>query len=507
MKKEKRGLRMTVGVLSCMYLFGMHAWAAGTWTEQENGKYSYMDEAGAIHAKGWIYEAEEGGWYYIDEKGYRVCGKQTIAGDTYFFDENGKMLTGWVACDRNEAAEEYQGTVSDDDLYYCTADGKMATGWVTAYDPEEVWSVTDEVFAEMQDDEFGMNRYYFEPDGKICRNERKTIDGKKYVFQEDGTIITGWIYDYGEGASDRYLHVDPDSSDGDKSLCSENPQNLMFAGDADGALVINGWIDAIPPWDDEDDDGRSFYADSSGYVVTGEGARGNGSTVVARRKLQEIENTGTYTLKDWSANVNITRIDGKYYCLEDSGTRLDGILLLTGGGSSGEFADGVYGFVDNAAMATGSVLVEHEDDDDIKDGYSYYYYFAKRDDKEYCKGQGVSGVEGGRLYYGGLAVASQTDTYEVVYLPAVEEKDDKDHGTGFFLVDETGKVLKGSYNGAHYTSSNGNVYRVKKEDDSNDEYGYIIDYYDGDKDDDDHKIWKSLTEADYDYICWEALEE
>ena len=43
--------------------------------------------------------------------------------------------------------------------------------------------------------------------------------------------------------------------------------------------------------------------------------------------------------------------------------------------------------------------------------------------------------------------------------------------------------------------------------DRNDDYGYVIEYYDGDKDDDNHKIWKSLTEKDYDYICWDAVEE
>ena len=43
--------------------------------------------------------------------------------------------------------------------------------------------------------------------------------------------------------------------------------------------------------------------------------------------------------------------------------------------------------------------------------------------------------------------------------------------------------------------------------DRNDDYGYVIDYYDGEKDDDNHKVWKSLTEKDYDYICWDTVEE
>lgn len=506
MKKRSFGPRVAVAALVCLYLAGMNVWAAGSWTENEDGKFYYTDEAGNVRLGGWFYEENEKAWYYLDEKGYRIQGKKSIAGETYFFGEDGRMLTGWVECERDEAAESCDSGIANDDLYYCGEDGRMVVGWVWAYDPEEAVYRQDEMFTEIQDDDFGMDHYYFKQNGKICRNERKTIDGKRYIFKEDGTCMTGWIYDYGEGSSDRFLHVDTDSSDSDKSLCSENPQNLMFA-DGDGAQIVNGWIDAIPPWDGEDDDGRSFYADSSGYVVTGDGARGDGTKVAARRTLQTIADTGTYTLEDWSSHVNITRIDGKYYCMEDSGTRLDGILLLTGGGDDKEFADGVYGFVDNAAMATGNTPVIYEDDDDERDGYSYYYYFAEKSDDEYSKGQGISGVEDGRLYYCGLAVASQTDTLEVVYVPVLEEKDDQGRGTGFFLVDETGKVQKGSYEGARYKSSNGNIYRVTKEDDENDDYGYIIEYYDGEKDDDDSRVWKSLTEADYDYICWDALEE
>ncbi len=92
-------------------------------------------------------------------------------------------------------------------------------------------------------------------------------------------------------------------------------------------------------------------------------------------------------------------------------------------------------------------------------------------------------------------------------MPALEEKDDTGKGTGLFLVDASGKVKKGSLGGSHYRSSNGNEYRVVKESGRNDEYGYVIQYYDGEKDDSNHKIWKSLTEGDYSYICWDIPEE
>ena len=55
--------------------------------------------------------------------------------------------------------------------------------------------------------------------------------------------------------------------------------------------------------------------------------------------------------------------------------------------------------------------------DDVSDGYVYYYYFAERTNSRHAKGQGFTGVHAGRLYYLGLAVGAQNESYEVVYLP------------------------------------------------------------------------------------------
>lgn len=467
------------------------------------------DCTGTAWASGGQWEYNDAGnlWYYLDEKGEKVKGKKELNGDVYFFGEDGAMLTGWVHCPKNEFPEPYSEAVEEGDIYYCGQDGKMATGWVTAYNPEQAVYDDRQQFEGTQEDEYEMKRYYFEENGKPCRDRRKTIDGKRYLFDEEGAVLTGWIYDRGDGSPEQYLRVDTDSQESDKELCRDNPENMMYATEGDGSLAANQWVDAIPPWDDEDDDSRSFYADSSSYIVTGRGGRGNGTSVSARRKAQKVDEIGTYILEGWSTDVNVTRIDGKYYCLEDSGTRTDGMIFLSGAEGDPSFGDGLYCFMDNAAMKTGPVMKENVDDDDGSDGYVYYYYFSERSNSKYSKGQGISGVSAGRLYYQGLAVGAQFDTCEVVYLPTLEEKDDTGKSTGFFLVDGSGRVKKGTRGGSHYVSSDGNEYRVTKISDKNDEYGYVIDYYDGEKDDDNRRVWKSLTEKDYDYICWDTVEE
>lgn len=485
MGKCRRKAAMAAGTLLLAAIYTGSAWASG-------GQWEYNDTAME--------------WYYVDDSGERATGRREIAGEVYFFDENGIMLTGWISCPRDEIPEPLTDTMDGEDVYYCGTDGKMAKGWVVAYSPQNLVYDQQQEFQIVREDG-EQKRYYFDDRGKPYYNQRKTIDGKRYIFDEEGACMTGWIYDWGEGAQDRFLPVDLDSPEEDKEICRAGPENLMFGSPEDGSLAQKQWVDQIPPWDNEGDDVRSFYADSSGYMVTRGTGRGEGTSLSARRKALKIEMVGTYQLEDWSTDVNVVYIDGSYYCLEDSGTRLDGILYLSGARGEHSFADGLYCFMDHAAMETGTVMKENVSDDNGRDGYVYYYCFAQKDSSRYSKGQGITGVSGGRLYYQGMAVGAQYETLEVVYLPTLEEKDDIGRSTGLFLVDATGRVKKGSAGGSHYTSSDGNVYRVTRVSDRNDDYGYVIDYYDGDKDDDSHKIWKSLTEKDYAYICWDAVEE
>ncbi|MCI8959410.1 MAG: hypothetical protein HFG62_09865 [Lachnospiraceae bacterium] len=486
MGKGRKAAGLAAGILLLTGLYGGDSiWAA-------QGRWEYHDQADQ--------------WYYLNDKGEYATGRQTIDGGVYFFDENGVMLTGWVSCPKEELPEPYSDSMDGADIYYCGTDGKMAKGWVVSYSPEDVVYDRNQDFDLVRED-MEKKRYYFDDRGRPYCGQKKTIDGKRYIFDEEGACITGWIYDQGEGAADRYLPVDTDSPDTDKELCRSGPENLMFGSHEDGSLAVRQWVDQIPPWDNEGDDARSFYADSSGYMVTRGRGRGEGVSFSARRKATKMAETGTYRFEDWSTDANIVYIDGNYYCLEDSGTRMDGMIYLTGADGGSSFADGLYCFMDNAAMKTGTVMKENISDDDGSDGYVYYYSFAERDSSRYSKGQGISGVHGGRLYYHGMAVGAQYETFEVVYLPTLEEQDDTGQSTGLFLVDAGGRVKTGSRGGSHYTSSDGNVYRVTRVSDRNDDYGYVIEYYDGDKDDDNHKIWKSLTEKDYDYICWDAVEE
>ena len=146
----------------------------------------------------WEYRDENNQWFYLNEKGEKTTGRKELDGEVYFFDESGVMLTGWVLCPKDEMPEPYAGVMDGEDIYYCGLDGKMAKGWVEAYNPEQVVWDEAQQFQEIQNGGYQKSRYYFSEKGKPYQNEKKTIDGKRYIFGSECAVLTGWIYDQGE---------------------------------------------------------------------------------------------------------------------------------------------------------------------------------------------------------------------------------------------------------------------------------------------------------------------
>lgn len=92
---------------------------AGWILENENW---YYYENGAKKAEKWLYEEEANAWYYFDRKGAMYRGRLKTGAGTYFFGEDGRMLTGWVYCPEGDMPEVFTGSAMEDDVYYCGAD-------------------------------------------------------------------------------------------------------------------------------------------------------------------------------------------------------------------------------------------------------------------------------------------------------------------------------------------------------------------------------------------------
>ena len=91
----------------------------------------------------------------------------------------------------------------DDDYYYVDINGVMATNQWVAIENEDAG----------EDDEPEHYWYYFQANGKALTNgdnsdvSLKTINGKKYSFDEEGKMLFGWV------AEDNAERID--NTDGD----------------------------------------------------------------------------------------------------------------------------------------------------------------------------------------------------------------------------------------------------------------------------------------------------
>ena len=144
----------------------------GTWVEDSNGwKYK---EGGKYVTNSW--KDIDGKRYYFDANGYRVTGWQTIGGKKYFFMPEGYMMTGWISfgstryyLDKNGVMQTGWQTI-DGKRYFFMPEGYMMRGWIS----------------------FGQTKYYLSTDG-VMQTGWQTIDGKRYFFMPEGYMMRGWI--------------------------------------------------------------------------------------------------------------------------------------------------------------------------------------------------------------------------------------------------------------------------------------------------------------------------
>ena len=137
----------------------------------------------SLAAAGW--QQKSGDWVYLDKDGnyLRDVWKKT-GQHHYYLDNEGKMAV--------SALVEY-----NDDIYYVDEDGKMVTNqWVSFPNNPGSEALCDEPVTIVW--------YYFGPSGKACADTKKTIDGKVYLFDEDGHMLSGW-QTYGDNSDWYYL--------------------------------------------------------------------------------------------------------------------------------------------------------------------------------------------------------------------------------------------------------------------------------------------------------------
>ena len=442
----------------------MTAFAATGW-QQENGTWVYYNRNEEKVTEQWQKSGDY--WYYLDDNGeMAVDSLIDDNNDTYYVDVNGVMVTNrWVAVDNENAGEENEpnqwwyyfgangkaykrndsasGDVSlktiNGKKYTFNTDGKMQYGWVkdgeTQYD-DNAWQDSQYYFGDENDgsmaegwreiairddqatdaqpgdnywDEDQTRWFYFKASGKKEKDQTgKTINGRKYGFDEYGRMNAGWVTQ----ATTSNTSV---KDGGKQGIATYSNSFMNYSTPEDGARYTKGWFKVTPGYylqKDKYEDGSDYwyYSDGNGKLVTNQIKTINGKKyafdnygrMISGFVVLQMQQTGTaYSQKDIVDKLD----DENRYDTADNYTRFvqanDSLFR------SGELRAYYFGSSDDGSMKTGKQSVD-------LDGEKLTFEFEKNGSK---KGAGLIGMNDHKLYIGGkLTTADSDNKIEVVVL-------------------------------------------------------------------------------------------
>ena len=185
-------------------------------------------DAGDSTITGWYKDEETGDWYYYDKNGKLVTGWFKDGGsEWYYADEDGKLVRGWF----NDGG---------DDWYYSDNDGKLHTGWLISPLGAKGKMFYFDLMGVMQTGWYvdGNNRFYLGADGTMLSawlvSPLGYEEGKTYYYDETGAMHMGWL-------------TDPPGSEGQTFYFSER------------GTMVTGWANIGDYW---------YYFHSDGVMAT-----------------------------------------------------------------------------------------------------------------------------------------------------------------------------------------------------------------------------------------------
>ena len=183
---------------------------------------------------------KSGTWVYYDNDGYKVSNEWKKSGNNWFYlNDDGEMAT--------------ETLVEDGDYtYYVDENGVMvANRWVQVANDDD-----------NSDDAPANYWYYFQASGKAYKagdsTSFKTINGKKYAFDDEGKMLYGWV----DGTSNRIT-----DDEGWKESTT-----LYYCGTEDDGAQRVGWaqIHVINKDEDDEDQDYWFYFKANGKKLFAE---------------------------------------------------------------------------------------------------------------------------------------------------------------------------------------------------------------------------------------------
>ena len=355
---------------------------------EDGNNYYYVDANGAMVKNTWVAvpaddsedQDVEYRWYYFGSNGkaYRDADKKTINGKKYGFDDEAKMLFGFVR-DRQCINDEDDAVLNCDRYYGSNDDGAMYTGWLLYQDALD---------ASGYDDEFYW--FYFDSKGLKVADKKKKINGKHYAFDGNGAMLYEWV---------------------DSVTVGETTYGWFSAAE-DGHLAKSSWIWADNEDRAGDDDNHWWYADKHGDLIEDQTKKING-------KWYAFDANGmmVYGLV-WLSEESVKKDGAKVVAWDDADSVKSSEIKNSFG------TPGYLHFFSNdeekdGSMKTGTALKLELYDDD------YTFGFDKN------TGCALDGPYKNKLYDNGILITAGDNRYEKVKWNGNE-----------FLVSGNGTIMK-----------------------------------------------------------------
>ena len=441
---------------------------------EDGDNYYYVDINGVMASNQWVaIDNEDAGeddepdhyWYYFQANGKALTNGtndkvslKTVNGKKYAFDDEGRMLYGWVAEDNAERVDNTDGDGFKEGIYYFGGedDGAMTVGWLQmdiTYD-----EATDDAYKEIApvftDDEDQSRWFYFKSNGKKIYSENadetkdKTINGKKYAFDQYGAMVAEWSVDADKKPST--------SSAASTSTAEEQAKYSQawryYNSVEDGARVSKGWFKVVSAErlnEDKynDDEDSWYYADGSGHLYAGEFKTIKGKKYAFRNDGRMID--GLKFIKDEGTSLDVIADDDDTFNFDNE----DDFDLHAPMFEAAGYYCYYFGNGDDGAMRTNKNTVEI-------DGDKYNFYFEKSGGN---KGAGLTGEKDDKYYQSGkLIKAGSDDKYQVVKVNTYGKNSDLDETlaagtdiTAYDKLDDVDAFLKdlGDNNIEYYTKA------------------------------------------------------
>ncbi|MBR5316969.1 MAG: hypothetical protein IKU39_03645 [Lachnospiraceae bacterium] len=372
----------------------------------------YLDSTGAKTMNAWKFiladgedadddEAEEN-WYYFGSKGAITKGKKVIGGETYYFTNEGEMITGWVDVDANKAA-----TTDSASVVYTDENGARTSNmWLKSVAP----GVDEE-----EEDEPDYFWYYIGSNGAPKTGRQLDINGETYFFNEAGQMLSGWVTTTTVGEKTVYTNANAAlSTYGDVYFCGDEDQ-----GWAKKSTWINEYRNTVGTADVDVDDMYWFWVDSKGKVLK---AATNTAPNAAEKEFDSVNNNGEVVYADRNNNTThgkTKEINGKDYIFNQNGEMLSGLVYFYGNTF-------YYGDAEDGSMKIGEIVLE-----DVAEEEEHNFFFAKTKKYGYgTEGAAVTGNAAGKLYNNGMLVTFSTGN------------DYREHKVGGYeyVVDKNGNI-------------------------------------------------------------------